>query len=62
MPWTWDHYPASMQHLPVVVRNKAVDIANALLEQGHDEGQAIRISVATAKKWAERHRGSLDPS
>jgi len=41
-----------MTHLPPVVREKAIEIANALLEQGYDEGKAIRIAIAQAKRWA----------
>ena len=54
MPWTVERPPASMRHLPPPVLAKAVQIANALLEQGHDEGGAIRIAIASAKAWAER--------
>jgi len=42
MPWNADYYPASM-----------IRIANALLESGHPEGQAIRIAIAQAKAWAQ---------
>ncbi|MGZ8199109.1 MAG: hypothetical protein ACXW20_19315 [Burkholderiales bacterium] len=59
MPWTMDRYPASMKNLPAIVREKAIVIANALLEDGHPEGQSIRIAVARAKEWAER-RGIMD--
>jgi len=52
MPWNSDRYPPAMQHLPVAVRQKAIEIANALLEQGNDEGKAIRIAIAKAKEWA----------
>jgi len=52
MPWTLERYPPAMRWLPVVVRAKAIAIANALLADGHDEGQAIRIAIAAAKKWA----------
>jgi uncharacterized protein YdaT len=34
------------------VRAKAIEIANALLEAGRPEGQAIRIGIAQAKRWA----------
>lgn len=44
-----------MAHLSPSVRNKAVEIANALLHEGHDEGQAIRIGIAKARQWAELH-------
>jgi uncharacterized protein YdaT len=56
MPWTIDRYPVSMRRLPPWVRNKAIEIANALLDEGMDEGMAIRIAIAKAKAWAE-HRG-----
>lgn len=55
MPWNEAFYPASMKNLPPRVRAKAIEIANALLESGHPEGQAIRIAVARAKAWAGRH-------
>jgi uncharacterized protein YdaT len=56
MPWTTDRYPASMKRLPPAVREKAIEIANALLAERHPEGQAIRIAIARAKQWAQRHR------
>lgn len=52
MPWSPEYYPPSMTHLPPVVREKAIEIANALLDRGHDEGKAIRIAIAQAKRWA----------
>jgi uncharacterized protein YdaT len=52
MPWTAQRYPPAMQHLPPEVRLKAIEIANAMLDQGCDEGMAIRVAIATAKKWA----------
>jgi uncharacterized protein YdaT len=55
MPWTSFRFPPSMQHLPEPVREKAIEIANALLEEGMEEGKAIRIAIAKAKEWAERH-------
>jgi uncharacterized protein YdaT len=44
-----------MENLSPVVRSKAIDIANALLAEGHEEGMAIRIAIAKAKEWAEKH-------
>ena len=58
MPWDEYYYPNAMENLPPLVRLKAIEIANALLEEGHDEGMAIRIAIAKAKEWAER-RGLL---
>jgi len=57
MPWSADRYPPAMHGLSPVVRAKAVEIANALLADGHDEGQAIRIGIAKAKQWALQHLG-----
>ena len=54
MPWNEGYYPDSMKNLPAVVRLKAIEIANALLESGHPEGQAIRIGIARSKQWAAR--------
>lgn len=55
MPWNEQHYPASMKHLSPIVRTKAIEIANALLEEGMDEGKAIRIAIAKSKEWAIHH-------
>ncbi|MGO9266627.1 MAG: hypothetical protein ACLQBA_17395 [Candidatus Binataceae bacterium] len=54
MPWNETHYPPSMRNLAPEVRTKAIEIANALLDDGYDEGKAIRIAIAKAKEWAER--------
>ena len=53
MPWSSERYPPAMAHLPEPVRAKAIEIANALLEEGYDEGTCIRIAIAQAKHWAE---------
>jgi uncharacterized protein YdaT len=54
MPWNSDYFPTSMKHLPPVTRDKAIEIANAVLEEGMEEGKAIRIAIAKAKEWAAR--------
>ena len=56
MPWTARRYPPSMGQLPARVRTKAIEIGNALLEEGMEEGRAIRIAIAKAKAWARSHR------
>jgi uncharacterized protein YdaT len=54
MPWTKKDYPDSMKNLPAAVRNKAVEIANALVkEEGMDDGIAIATAISRAKDWAE---------
>jgi uncharacterized protein YdaT len=54
MPWDELYYPPAMEQLARVVRRKAIEIANALLAEGHDEGFAIRVAIARAKEWARR--------
>lgn len=53
MPWNLDDYPASFKNFDHVVKKKAIDIANALLDEGYDDGQAIPIATKQAKEWAE---------
>ena len=56
MPWTKTDYPVSMKNLPEAARNKAIEIANALLEEKNmDEGIAIATAISRAKDWAETH-------
>jgi len=55
MPWSETYYPVSMKNMNPEVRRKAIEIANALLEAGRPEGQAIRIAISRAKQWALRH-------
>ena len=56
MPWDEAYYPRSMRNLTSEVRLKAIEIANALLEKGYDEGKAIRVAIAKAKEWARSER------
>ncbi|WP_277630647.1 DUF2188 domain-containing protein [Atopococcus tabaci] len=51
MPWDMNDYPASMKNMDSLVRKKAIDIANALLEDGYDEDRAIPIAQSQAKEW-----------
>lgn len=53
MPWSSDRYPDSMKNLQPLVRTKAIRIANALLNEGYDEGRCIRIAITRAKQWAQ---------
>lgn len=56
MPWNREYYPVSMKNLPEEVRNKAIEIANALLEKGKmSEGIVIATAVKRAKQWAIKH-------
>ena len=60
MPWSDDDYPPAMTRLDPVVRRKAIAIANALLDDGHDEGFAIRVAIARARQWAVTHERDAD--
>lgn len=57
MPWNARRFPDSMKNLTPIERQKAIEIANALLESGHDEGSAIRIAIMQARRWATHHAG-----
>ena len=57
MPWTRSNYPASMKNLPAQVRYKAIEIANALLdEKNMREGIVIATAISRAKDW-DANRG-----
>ena len=59
MPWTTDNYPDSMKNLPKDVRDKAVEIANALLEERKmEEGIAIATAITRAKEWTANRNKS----
>lgn len=51
MPWNTNDYPASMKNLDNVVRKKAIDIGNALLDSNYPEDRAIPIAISQAKEW-----------
>jgi uncharacterized protein YdaT len=55
VPRTADYFPVSMKHLSPLVRKKAIEIANAFLDEDMDEGKAIRIAVGMGRA-AERNR------
>lgn len=53
MPWTMNDYPDSLKNLDEITRKKAIDMANAMLDEGYDEGRAIPIATSEAKKWKQ---------
>ena len=55
MPWSEDRYPSAMKHLDRQTREKAIEIANALLREGRGEGFAIRVGIAKAQEWVRSH-------
>jgi uncharacterized protein YdaT len=59
MPWNEGDYPESLKNFTAPIRNKAVEIANALLEDGMEEGRAIAIATAQAKEWGDEHHKQI---
>lgn len=57
MPWSTDNYPDSMKNLDPAVRNKAIEIANALLRDRYSEGRAIAIATAKAHEVVNGNPG-----
>ncbi len=53
MPWNKNDYPNSMKNLDKDVREKAIEIANALLDEGYEDGKAIPIAIDRAKMSVE---------
>ncbi len=53
MPWTKDDYPNTFKNETSDVRNKAIEIANALLREGYSESRAIAISLTQARESIE---------
>lgn len=54
MPWYNGDYPPSYKNQPAEVREKAVEIANALLEEGVAEGVAIATGLKRAREFFEK--------
>ena len=53
MPWNKKNYPRSLKNFTPEVRDKAIEIGNALLAEGNlDEGIAIATAISRAKDWA----------
>lgn len=54
MPWTKSDYPDSMKNLPLQVRNKAIDIANALLEE-----KEMKEGIANSSLTIQKRTGKV---
>ncbi|MFC3041644.1 DUF2188 domain-containing protein [Virgibacillus xinjiangensis] len=53
MPWTMNDYPSSMKNLNTIIKKKAIDIANSMVDEGYEENRAIPIAIEQAKEWHE---------
>lgn len=51
MPYTTKDYPSSLKNLEKIERRKAIDIINAMLEEGYDESRAIPVGTEQAQEW-----------
>lgn len=51
MPWDMNDYPSSLKNFNKATKKKAIDIANAMLDEGYSEGRAIPIATEQAKEW-----------
>jgi len=51
MPWYNGDYPPSYKNQPKALREKAVEIANALLQDGTEEGIAIATGLKRAREY-----------
>lgn len=51
MPWYNGDFPSSYKNQPRALREKAVEIANAMLEEGAEEGIAIATGLKKAREY-----------
>ena len=59
MPWYNGNYPPSYKNQPADLREKAVEIANQLLEQGTDEGIAIATGLKRARLFFKKKQSNM---
>lgn len=53
MPWSKTDYPNTFKNVNEDVRNKAIEIGNALLREGYEEERAIAIGLSQARETIE---------
>ncbi|MCF0075711.1 DUF2188 domain-containing protein [Dyadobacter sp. CY261] len=58
MPWYNGDYPPTYKNQPKKIREKAVEIANALLLDGAEEGVAIATGLKNARQFFKRKKSS----
>lgn len=59
MPWYNGDYPPSYKNQPPALREKAVEIANALLGEGVEEGIAIATGLKKAREFFKENPDNL---
>lgn len=53
MAWNMEDYPNAFKNFDRVLQKKMIDIANALVDSGYEEGEAIPIAIEQGKEWYE---------
>ena len=53
MPWDMNDFPDAFKNFDPLLRKKAIDISNALLDSDYPEDKAIPIAISQAKEWIE---------
>ncbi|MGB4589720.1 MAG: DUF2188 domain-containing protein [Clostridiaceae bacterium] len=61
MPWNKNNFPNSMKNLDEPIREKAIEIGNALLNEGYDVNRAIPIAISQAKAWYDNRGNEVSP-
>ena len=56
MRWTSKSYPEAMRKMEKSVRNKAIEIANALISGGGDENSIVKTAITRAMQWAQNRK------
>lgn len=51
MPFTMKGYPEKWKEFEVIKRQKAIEIANAMLKEGYLEKDVVPIAAKKAKDW-----------
>ena len=55
MPYTSGKFPRTWKNVEPATRSKAVEVLNALLKEGMDEGKAIPIALSRAREFVRNH-------
>ena len=55
MPWYNGDYPPSYKNQPRYLRDKAIEIANEIIQESGDEGLAIATGLKRARQYFEDH-------
>lgn len=53
MPFRMGEFQSELKDLKTEVRNKAMEIAQKLVDEGYERRQAVDEAISRARKWAE---------